>query len=242
MVKTDHDRTDAMDHTTRTLKCSMTKTPNKQVSRLPTSKRMPKRSGKPALRLAPETKFYPVALSATWSTGTGTSIGTTPAILDIGDRIIEGTDVDDRVGREIYVDKLEFRATLIGGQSNLATDDKYNVFRLAVLAGTPGTMPLAIASNFSNSYFMDPRGMGGLDVVLFDRSFTLASPGRDSTGYMPPIKEIVIDVPVRRKLKYLGPTGSPSFRELYLVAVSDSSAAPNPGFANGFMTIHYHDV
>jgi hypothetical protein len=190
----------------------------------------------------PELKFFPQSLSTTWTSGSGATFGTTAAYLELSGLILGGGDTGQRIGRDIFITDILIEGTVMGGQSNLATDDKYNVVRLALLEGTPTTLGTSIGSNFSNSYFMRPDGMVGLEKVLFDRTVELPSPGKDSTGYMPPIQRIKVRIPVNRALAYTSTSGLSSFRTFYMAAVSDSSAAPNPGFINGYLTINYYDV
>jgi len=189
-----------------------------------------------------EAKFYPMALNSSWVVGSGGAFGTSPVYQNVGPLIQMGTDASQRVGREVFVKSLEFNGTLEGGQSNLATDDNHNTVRFIVCTGTPSSLGSSISSNFSVSYYLNQRGLPGLERVLYDQTWELMSPGRDSTGYMPALAKFKVRVPINQKLTWTGSSGNATFRDIYFAAVSDSSAAPNPGFTYGYVTVNFVDA
>jgi len=127
---------------------------------------------------------------------------------------------------------------LVGGQTNVVTDDSYNTFRIVVFSHTVGS---TIA--FTLTDLLDPRFNQGLRKVFYDKSFTLTSPGRDSTGYMPAVHKIEATIPLNFLQLYSG-TGATavSTEELAIGMVSDSVGVPNPGFESGSIALFYADL
>jgi len=93
------------------------------------------------------------------------------------------------------------------------------------------------------SSILDPRFTTGADVVLADRIVTLQTPGRDSTGYLPAVRRISMSVDLTRvgPIYFSGGAATVKNREVYVVMVSDSSLAPNPGFTNGALKFDFYD-
>lgn len=190
-----------------------------------------------------EAKFFPINLNQTWTVGSGGSFGTTPVYYEWTGGIISGTGVAQRIGRRIHVHDIRLCGTLHGGQSNNALDDNHNSVRVVVVSGTPSVMGTSISASLSLSTQFTRTSIGALDEVFYDKTVDLASPGRDSTGYMPALKRFDITIPVNRPFQYTSEgTAIASFRALYIACVSDSSAAPSPGWDSGYMTIRFSDA
>ncbi|AHH31478.1 putative capsid protein [Dragonfly larvae associated circular virus-8] len=151
-----------------------------------------------------------------------------------------GTARDQRVGRVITPTYFKLRGLLHGAQSNVAVDDSHNIFRILLLVTDyDWTYGTSIATN----NYIDP-GKGvhhKIKQVLYDRTMSLCSPGRDSTGYLAVQKEINIKASLRRMGKMVwDDSGNPS-KLLYLVMVSDSVISVNPGFTDGQYRFYYKD-
>ena len=108
----------------------------------------------------------------------------------------QGAGLSDRIGNKISITELSFSAVLVGGQSNLATDDNRNWFRL-VMGIWKNSASGAASSHtplYSNSYPahlpIDKQTQPTLLIKCYDKTIVLNSPGRDSTGYMPAQKSI----------------------------------------------------
>lgn len=171
-------------------------------------------------------------------TGTFGSVGSTSVSQFLA--ISQGIDANQRIGRHITVTGFEVVGNLIGGQSNLSTDDRYNQVRIAIVqtnAGQAPTMDLVSP--------LDPRfnSAVGLRRVLFDQVYTLVSPGKDSTGYMPAARRIEIRGRCNIPIVFNGSGGSTAcVNTVGIVMVSDSGLAPNPGFTQGYWRLLYHDA
>jgi len=184
-----------------------------------------------------ELKFLPYVLNASFASVS--SAGTT---LDVGALIAQGTQSDQRVGRSVFVKDLVFDATLEGGQSNLATDDSHNTFRICVYAGGPAALIAALATVGSLSGWQGPENLSSCRRVLHDSVHELVSPGRDSTGYMPALKKFKCVVPVNRRLVYTGTAGSTvSFETIVLWMISDSAVPSHPGVTYGNFCLRFSD-
>jgi hypothetical protein len=168
-----------------------------------------------------------------------TSISTTSYITNLTSPLTEGTDYQNRLGRQVHWKHFHLSGQLVGGQSNLGTDENRNAVRLVVADIVAGSTP-----SITLSSILDPRtaSQAGLIKVHFDRTFSLESPGRDSTGYMPSCREVVLNVPINRVQEFYGTgSGSGVGMNTVLFSVSDSAVVPNPGFVNGSSYLMFED-
>jgi len=157
-------------------------------------------------------------------------------------QIAQGLDFTERIGRTIIIKSFQLMGQLIGGQSNSAVDENRNVFRIALVAMNP-SVALA-AATFSVESIIDKRYVPGLIKVYYDKMFSLASPGRDTTGYLPACKMVSIPrIPLNIRVEYTSNIAtSESGTALWVWFISDSVAVPHPGFESGAMAIQYADA
>jgi hypothetical protein len=171
------------------------------------------------------------------------SVGTTPIGYDVTGAVVLGQDYINRIGRLISLQRLFISGQLVGGQSNSATDDNRNVFRILVAICDIGTT--FTSAVFTVNGTVDPRTMPGLRRVLYDRMFSLNSPGRDSAagGYMPATRMVRVALRVRDRVTYTigAGVGLNSNEGIYIWMVSDSAAVPHPGFESGSYGITFTD-
>jgi len=182
-----------------------------------------------------ELKYYQDTL------GTMISVGTTVVAKPLAQLVANGPGINQRIGNAISATAVDIIGTLIGGQSNLVTDDAFNTVRISLVEGFPGTSP----SGWTVSSLLDPRYFTSMNKVWFDKIIVLRSPSKDSTGYMPAVKEFKVKIRLPRvPFLYTGNSGaSIKNSELYLCMVSDSSLAPNPGFkSSDTVTFEYSDM
>lgn len=167
------------------------------------------------------------------------SISTAISYLDVTALIGAGTDYFNRVGRQITLQSLTVSGTMVGGQSNLATDDPYNVVRISVVKGNVG-MTFGV---WGLTQVLSTDTVLGLDKVYMDSFLTLQSPGQASTGYMPAVKRVEFSVDLRHVVTHFttAAAGSQNGETCYLVMVSDSTVMPNPGFINGSWVLRFSD-
>lgn len=181
-----------------------------------------------------EQKFITNPLTTAFS-----SVSTSVAYIDLCALIGAGTDYYNRVGRQITQQHLSVSGTLVGGQSNLATDDPYNVFRMTVVKGNVGMT----FGTWGLTQVLSADTILGLDRVLYDRCITLSSPGRDSTGYMRAVQRVDISVRLPDVVTHFttAAAGSQNGETCYLVMISDSSVVSNPGFVDGSWVLRFSD-
>lgn len=166
------------------------------------------------------------------------SIGTTTLVQSLS--IAQGMDTTQRIGRMVNITGVDLIGLLAGGQSNLATDDKYNFVRIAIVECNVGQSPIL---DLTTPLDTRTNANIGLRRVLFDQLYTLQSPGRDSTGYMPPVRKIDVRIPCSIPVLFNSTLGTGAcVSTLCVVMVSDSSLAPNPGFVQGSWRLYYHDA
>jgi len=119
-------------------------------------------------------------------------------------------------------------------------DDRNNTVRVMVCTGPAGLGAAAFA-NFTVSIANDTRFFPGVLDILYDRRYSLQSPGRDSTGYMPAVLETSFHFKVNFPVVYSSNAANSNNKEIYLVAVSDSAAANHPFITNGNFVLSYTD-
>lgn len=191
-----------------------------------------KRIARKVVRANIETKMLETALSGTFG-----SVSTTATSMNFWP--VNGQNYNQKVGREIHPTYFKLRGLLHGGQSNFATDDSHNIFRVLLVSAEYDWAP----TNVQTNNYIDP-GKGlfrKVNKVYYDHTFALNSPGRDSTGYLAVQKEINI----KRSLRSMGKmtfddSGNPE-RLLFLVMVSDSALPVNPGFTDGQARFYFKD-
>lgn len=162
------------------------------------------------------------------------SVSSTGVLINLFSAVAQGTDLNQRVGRSIQTLSYNLFGTLVGGQTNLATDDKINTVRIVFFEAAVGTLVSAVNSAWGLSIPADPRYAPGVTRVLRDELFTLTSLGRDSVGYMPASTTINMTGSYTKRLMYTSAAAnSISGTCLFLFMISDSVAVPSPGFTSG---------
>lgn len=162
------------------------------------------------------------------STATGVSVSGT----------INGTDYYHRIGRTISMKEFHLSGILAGGQSGTIADDAYNAFRICLVERSVGSTPTV-----DLNAILDPRIVGGLIRVLYDKVYVLESPNPLATGYQAAIMPITIDVPLNHKQMYNGTiVSSMTGTEIALYMVSDSGSVVHPGFTSGQWIVAFSDL
>jgi hypothetical protein len=156
---------------------------------------------------------------------------------DLCSTIAQGDDMGMRTGRTIHVHHVSISGTLVGGQFNTSTDEQYNVVHLAIVGASAGK------TTFSGFDLLQPQDVRitGFSKYYYDQIITLSSNGRDSTGYLPAVKQVTVRVPVSLDVSFTSTTANTNVEGLYLLAISDSFAVPNPGFENGTVCVEFTD-
>lgn len=156
--------------------------------------------------------------------------------------ITNTTDVSGRWTRKIKLLRFQLQGLLVGGQSNLATDDAYNGVRLVLFEGAPGLATVDFAG-FDQNVHLQP-GISGITRVLMDRMIALRVSAPDSVGYVPACTTVSFSRGVNTVCIFdasglITPAAGSS---LYLTMISDSAAVSNPGFTIGHVTLTFVDV
>lgn len=197
-----------------------------------------KRYVRKAIAKNQENKYSNLNLTSTFS-----SVGNTWVETDLT-AISQGTGVSNRIGHQVKTKAFYIRGTLVGGQSNLATDDNRNTFRI-VLALWDSTVATPLASNGADlsSYIARQSTVGrGLIKKYMDKVIELPTQGRDSTGYLPAIRQIRKFIKCPAFIRYYGSVAGNDNRKLILSMISDSGAVSHPGFTQGQYTLFYEDA
>ena len=160
-----------------------------------------------------------------------------------------GSTATARVGNKIAITELSFQGVLVGGQSNLALDDNRNWFRIVLgiwknpSSTGASTHTVLNLNSFPSSLQIDHQTQPTLLYKLYDRTFTLTSPGRDSTGYIPPQRMVTYTHHFKKPVVITWDAmSSIPDKQWFLSMISDSAAAPNPGFVSGALKVTWIDI
>jgi len=156
--------------------------------------------------------------------------------------IAEGTDFNQRIGREIVLDTVRVAGLLLGGQTNIATDDSYNHCRIVIIEAIHGFTSGSLGA-VGVLGIIDPRSVQGVKRVIHDVCYKEDTPGRDSTGYVPSVQWVKEHANLGMHVKYTSAAGADSnMYEPYICFVTDSGLPSNPGFSDGAIVVAFHDV
>lgn len=195
------------------------------------------------MRMSELHRLTPVALTSSMG-----SISSTWHEIDLCDDIAMGGDLGQRIGRKIAVNSFYLDGVLQGGQTNLATDDRFNTVRFVLglwRSRTPCTANSLTMSSMINKSGYGVTGGASLIRKFRDFKVILSTPGADSTGYLPAVRKVRIYVKFRRPITILFPASAATTTQsmfLILSVISDSVAIPNPGFTNGSFTLSWYDI
>jgi hypothetical protein len=164
------------------------------------------------------------------------AIGATGTTQELTQLITQGFGIYQRLGRRVHLTRLQLVGLLHGAQSNLITDDAYNEVRVMVIEGAPNISWATIDINA----VVETKKFQYLHRVLVDRRIMLKVPARDSTGYLPALKPVHMEVPLDMWVDFFAEAGNfTTSRSLYLYMVSDSAVVPNPGFVTGYFNLEF---
>lgn len=174
------------------------------------------------------------------------AVTTNPVASSLSGGISQGATASQRVGNIVTIKGVGFFGTLVGGQSNLALDDNFNTVRIIVaecISAVTMSGSVLLPGYFAISNFIEPRTIPGLTRVLYDHVLTLESPGRDSTGYMPAVRRLNWHCPMNLKMAFTGSgNNTDTSNSIVIFMVTDSVAAPSPGFEDGSEYIEFTDA
>lgn len=186
-----------------------------------------------------ETKFANLNLTANFS-----SIGSGWTEYEMTN-ISQGTGISSRVGNQIRLRGLFIGGSIVGGQTNLATDDNRDTMRIIIaLWDSANAIPLTTNLADMNSLVAKETSAGkGLVKKYVDTIVQLRSPGRDSTGYLPALRYFKKFVKLHNTLvRYAGSASTTANRKLVISMISDSALVSHPGFTQGRHTLYFEDA
>lgn len=157
----------------------------------------------------------------------------------------QSTTSTGRIGRKIKITKIRFSGCVIaGGQSNLGTDDKYNVVRLCLATWKKGITLTPFATNsIGIGTPLDRDTYQLLGKVYYDKTLIMNTAGRDSTGYLPTIRKWSMKKKFKNLvINYADETATYWDKQLFFSVATDSGLAPSPGFIAGTMRVWWEDA
>jgi len=170
-------------------------------------------------------------------TSTFSSIGTLGTNYSFLQLITRGTQFYQRIGASIHVKFIRLSYTIVGGQSNLSTDDEYNTVAIRMFLA-PGTITLLVPPVCSMITATSTKSVH----TYLSHEIKLQSFARNSTGYMPAVKHEEFTIPINRTFVWSQDEDDayPMFR-LVLQMISDSLVVSNPGVTTGKLATFYTD-
>jgi hypothetical protein len=165
------------------------------------------------------------------------SVSTTGTNLELSHLIENGNLFYQRIGATITICALQINFTIVGGQSDLGTDDEYNTVACRVYITPGATTPLipAVCSVITQQSTKALK-------ILFSNEFKLQSFSRNDTGYMPAVKHSSHKVNINTKFTWSQDSGDVyPMKRLYLQMVSDSDLVSNPGVTAGKIAVFFTD-
>jgi len=165
------------------------------------------------------------------------SVSTSGTQVELLNNITQGTNFYHRIGNKIFLKHIILSYHIVGGQSNLGTDDAYNVVAVRLLetpgATTPNIPPVCGV--------VTPQSTKALSVLYSDE-YRLLSRCPDDTGYMPATRYQHCLIPINRVYTWNQDEGDAyPMKRIYLQIVTDSAIASNPGLSVGKITIFFFD-
>lgn len=161
------------------------------------------------------------------------SVSSTPNVVSLSD-VAQGDADTNRDGDQLSLTSIEFRGYI-------ATGDTTNVLRFIIFQWYPNDsfypptasdILLTAASGFISPYSHDGRFQF---KILYDRSFSM------STNWQPYLTfHKYVTKGFRRKIQY-NAGGTTGVNKIYLLLVSDSSAAPHPTISY-YSKLNYRDT
>lgn len=198
-----------------------------------------KRYVQKAIHRDTENKFGNLNLTANFS-----SVGSAWVEYEVTN-IPQGSVISQRTGNQIRLRGYYVGGTIVGGQSNLASDDNRNTLRIVIaLWDSSNATPLTTNGADLNSLIAKETSAGkGLVKKYVDTIIELRSPGRDSTGYLPAMRYFKKFLKLHNTLiRYSGAGSTTAQRKLIISMVSDSLVISHPGFTQGRHTLYYEDA
>jgi hypothetical protein len=162
---------------------------------------------------------------------TAVGIGSSGTVYDIS-AISQGTSDSNRVGDSVTLDRLRLSYAWAAG-------DTTNVCRLVVFQWNVQSTPLISSVLLYSSALLVPYAMPAIDTqkefkILYDRSDYISTSS-------PTIAGDIVEIKMPGKIQFQAGSSSSGTGKIYMIAVSDSSASPNPELAFQ-STLYYYDA
>lgn len=162
--------------------------------------------------------------------------------------ITTGVGLNARVGRKVAVNSIKFKGVFGGGAiGSLGADDYYNVLRLCIWIGNNPNIGVAVTPLQSSSILLsmpinrdNVRGMG---KVLYDKYHAFTNQPYGANICAPATKEITFFHRFKKPLviQYTADSAYYNQRQIWLAAITDSTAVPNPGMIAGYWEMTWYD-
>ena len=159
-------------------------------------------------------------------------------------RVAAGTDIDERYGRRIAINSIALRSALSGGQSNVVSDDVYNVVRVVICLASD----TLVAGDWNGTVGMGHPPIVGLfpkvHRFLYDKTFVICTYGLDSAGYIQRVIPVEKYLQQQIPLQFDGVAATDHSQvSIFMGVISDSAAVSNPGFVtSSYLTMAFKDV
>lgn len=181
-----------------------------------------------------------------YMTTTYSLIGNAWIELDLLSMLAQSITLNTRIGNTIRIKSIQVRGVLKQGSNGGVNDDAYNVTRICLTKiETTDLTPFTTAAYTIDSMILADSGCTGLKKVLYDKYITMQTcAGAPGVAMTPTVKSINIYKRFKTPWKVTfsnNNQGTNNYR-LFLSMISDSVAAPSPGFVCGYWKVVYEDA
>lgn len=174
------------------------------------------------------------------------AIGSSWIEQGISENIAEGVTENTRVGRKLTIKSIEIRGVISQGSVGGITDDAYNVIRMVIGHFNGNTAAPMTAAGIGIDMQIDRHSHTLTKLVkkYLDKYITLVPANVITAGYTPQLKmfKYYKKFPKGITVHYGDDTSSHYDHNLVVSMISDSAAAVDPGFINGYMKVSYTDA
>jgi len=180
----------------------------------------------------PELKYIEIDIHSEFS-----SVSTSGHQIELLSEIVQGTNFYQRIGNKVHVSHIVLTYHMVGGQSNIGTDDAFNVVAVRLIE-TPGSTTPTIPPVCGVVTVQSTKSLR----VLHTEEYRLLSRCPDDTGYMPATKYQHCVIPINSDYVWNQDEGDIyPMKRIYLQIVTDSAIASNPGISVGKVTTFFTD-
>lgn len=154
--------------------------------------------------------------------------------------IAKGTDPNQRVGAKITCRGIKWFGLLMGGQTGAVGDDLWNQIRIVIFTAPSTTVLADLGTAPSITTIWTHENVRKYQKVLYDKKFFLRSNAISGNGYLPALRKFKVWIKLNDIMTWS--SGTNTNKDIFIYAVSDSSAIPHPSIVEDSITRYWKDI